>query len=288
MSANLLDDSIYAASKELRGRGAPDPEVLFLMGTGMGLLPSVLNAAWRLPLESVAGVPAAWRNATLVAADSGAATFWFIEDAPGERQGRLGPASDAPPWERAFPVWLAACSGATLCVHTSAGSRLQSAPDEVAQPALGIGRDHLNLSGSTPLFGLGESRLGPLFPDQTTVHHPFLRQRALSLANERGIAARESVLACTAGPTLETPAEREYYARAGADVAVQNLAGPLIAASHAGLACLAVVALLEDSGELDVARLLEGAESVAPALDELLEAMIPDLARVSLELREEA
>ncbi len=287
MSTNTLDESVYAASKELRGRGAPEPEVLFLMGTGVGLLPSGLSASWRLPLEGIAGIPAAWRASTLIAGEAHGATFWFLEDAPGERQGRLGAGHEEAHWTRAFPIWLAACSGATICVHTSAGSRLPTCDVGDGPPTLALGRDHINLSGSTPLFGLGESRLGALFPDQTTLHHTGLRRIAMRLAAKRGLHVIEAVLACTAGPALETPAEREFMARAGAEVSVQDLAAPLIAAAHSGLACLSIVALLDGDGELDVARLLTGAEALAPALEELLEALIPDLAKLAVELREE-
>lgn len=282
-----LDEAVFAASKELRGRGAPEPEVLMLLGTGLGLLPSTLEAEWRLPLESVAGVPRAWRGATLHAAEQHGAGFWMLEDAPGEGALGDGPRGAHPTWARAFPVWLAACSGATVLLHTSAGCRLPGREAQDEPPSLALGRDHLNLSGSTPLLGLGESRLGALFPDQTQVHHAALRRRALQHAQRHGLTAWEAVLACTAGPALETPAEREFLARVGGEVAVQDLAGPLIAAAHGGLACLALVAVLEERGGVDVARLLRGAEALAPALEELVEALVPDLAQIALELREE-
>ncbi len=288
MSSNPLDAAVFDASKELRGRGAPEPEVLFLLGTGLGLLPSKLSSSWRLPLESIAGVPTAWRGATLIAGDVRGVTFWLIEDAPHEEGGRVAAAMPSEhAWARAFPVWLAACSGATICVHTSAGTALGDDQPGAQPPVLAFGSDHLNLSGQTPLLGLGESRLGALFPDQTTVHHARLRERALWHAERLGIPSMQGVLACTSGPSLETPAERVYFQRAGGDVAVQDLAAPLIAAAHSGLSCLSIVGLLPQEPGIDVRRLLEGAEVIAPALEELIEALLPDLAQLSLELREE-
>jgi hypothetical protein len=47
------------------------------------------------------------------------------------------------------------------------------------------------------------------------------------------------------------------------------------------------VALLDPQGESLVESLLEGAEALAPALEELLVALVPDLAVVALELRED-
>ncbi len=285
MTSNVLDDSIYAASKELEGRGAPAPDVLFLLGTGVGLLPSSFDASWRLPLERVAGVPPIWRSSHLLAAESGGMSFWFIEDAPGENpRGGGHPAEE--PWARAFPVWLAACSGATVCVLTAAGSALPDESGATAEGKLALIRDHINFSGTTPLRGLGESRLGPLFPDQTQVHDAALRGAGLAHAERLGLPVVEGVVACTTGPALETPAERTFYARAGASVAVQDLAGPLIAMSHAGLACLAIVAVLDSGEDVDVAAMVAGADRLAPALDELLNVLTPHLADRALALRE--
>ena len=140
-------------------------------------------------------------------------------------------------------------------------------------------RDHINLSGSSPLIGLGESRLGPLFPDLTGLHDPLLRRQVLEAAERLGLSACEVVAACTAGPSLETPAERSWYARAGAEVSCQNLAAPLLAAAHAGLSVLAIINVI-DAGERpsDLARIASAADSMAPALEDLLLGCVPLLA----------
>lgn len=293
MSHPTLDESVYSASKELRGRGAPDPDVMFLMATGVGLLPSSFEVTWKLPLANVAGIPHAWRGQELIAAERRDATYWFLEDAPGESgfPSSGGASLIEAPWVPAFPAWLAACSGASLCVHTSAGSLLGDHSDP-GGPQLGLVRDHINLSGRTPLYGLGDSRVGPIFPDQSRIHNEGLRKSAVALAEKLGIQVLEGTVACTAGPAMETPAEQEFYARVGADFAVQNLAAPLIAMSHAGLACLAVVALLNDKSTPDgsvgeVRSILDRSEALAPAMEELLVALTPELSKLSFELREE-
>lgn len=290
MSLSALDESVYSASKELRGRGAPEPDVLMLMATGVGMLPGAFRATWRSPLESIAGIPRAWRGKTLISAEHGHATFWFLEDAPSEMEfpSSGATAREGAPWVAAFPTWLAACSGATLCVHTSAGSWLSEDGAPLESGKLGLVADHINLSGNTPLSGLGESRLGPLFPDQSLLHHAGLRRLAAQHAERLGLPLVEGVAACIAGPAIETPAERAYYAKCGATFAVQGLAPPLISMSHAGLACLGIVALIGGGdGPADVGSLVERSEELAPALDELLDALAPELATVAYELREE-
>lgn len=280
-----LDDCVDAAAQDLAGRDLPPPDVLLFLGTGLGTLPSALLGSVSTGLADIPGVPEIWREGELVHGQLAGARAWLLADAPGDLEFGEGGGPDNAPWERAFPIWLAAACGANLCVHTAAGGSLVS---DLRPPALGVLSDHLNLSGSTPLLGLGETRLGPLFPDQGHVHHAGLRAIACERARARGIDLSERVAACVAGPALTTPAERRWYARTGADLFVQGLAGPLLACAHAGLPTLTLVAVT-DSGEepLRMAELVQRAEQCAPALEEILLAMAPDLAAASAELAEE-
>jgi purine-nucleoside phosphorylase len=186
-----------------------------------------------------------------------------------------------------MPVWLAAAAGALACVHTSAGSALGVQPPRV--PCQGVLRDHVNFSGATPLLGLGESRLGPLFPDLSHLHHAGLRAAALERAEALGIPAWEAIAACTLGPALETRAERAMLAHLGADVSVPDLATPLLAAGHAGLAVLALVAVTDAHADgADVRSVLQAASVLQPALEDLLLALGPDLAETAARLAAES
>ncbi|MEW6072367.1 MAG: hypothetical protein AB1726_07165 [Planctomycetota bacterium] len=281
-----LDDRIRALRAELEACEVPAPDVLYLLATGLGELPDRLRAAVELPLAELAGVPAPWDTRVLHAGELGGAGAWLLEDAAGD------PLEHEPreAWVRGLPAWLAAASGAALCVHASAGSAL---PGEVAARApiggFGLVRDHLNLSGRTPLLGLGASALGPLFPDQTRLHHLGLRRAALGRAAARGHAAAEVVAACTAGPALETPAERRMLAILGADVAVQALGWPLLAAAHAGLAVLSIVAITDaGEGEPDIPGLVEAAGRLQPAMEDLLSALEEDVCGAVAARRREA
>lgn len=267
-----LDETVFPLRARLRTAGVPDPRALFLMGTGAGFLPSRLGAAVEVELGELCGECEPWNGAVLRAGQLGALPVWFLEDLSGE------PLADEPasPWMRAMPVWLAAAAGAELCVLTAAGSALPGVARRA--PYLAALRDHVNFSGSTPLLGLGESKLGPLFPDLTHLHHAGLRGALLERAEALGIAADEAVAACTLGPALETPAERTMLARLGAEVSVPNLATPLLAAGHAGLAVLAIVAVTDaGEGQADVRGVLAAAEVLQPALEDLLLALVPDL-----------
>ncbi len=266
-----LDAAVQRAHRAGQELGLPAPDALMAPSTGALAIAESLENAKALTLSDVDGVPARWARtgSRLFAGTLGGATLWIVEDAD-----EFGPMEGDLPWERAFPVWWAAAAGAVLFLHTSAGTSLKK--DGTGAAAIAPGTfvrlsDHINLSGSSPLSGLGESRLGPLFPDQTRVHNPKLGELADACAAERGVPFGTAVAACTLGPALSTPAELRWYAAAGADVAVQRLADPMIAAAHAGLSTLAICAVTDSADESPaVPTLIERAAAAAPVLDGLM------------------
>lgn len=264
MDAHPLDEACHATAAWLARHGACAPSALLLLGTGCGILPTRLENAGRAPLSRSA--PRPWSEALLHWGEFNGLALWMLDDAP------LEPEVGDPAWAHGFPVWLAAAAGASALVHTSAGVSLANERGEALPPgAIALVSDHLNLSGSSPLVGLAASQLGPMFPDQSHAHDAKLRRSALATCRKLGLDAREAVAACTLGPTLDTPAERRFFARAGADVAVSELAAPLLAAAHAGLGTLALVVVAARGEEsLDLARTTALAHAVAPALDDLL------------------
>lgn len=279
-SALGLDETVFPLRERLRVAGVPDPEVLFLMATGTGFLPARLSNAREVELGELCGECEPWNGQILRAGGLGGLAAWFLDDVSGEPLASSG-AADEPvsPWMRALPVWLAAAAGAQVLVHTSAGSALSAADrPALAVPGLAVLRDHLNFSASTPLLGLGESKLGPLFPDLSRLYHEGLRAAAHVRAATLGIPMAEAIAACTLGPALETPAERRMLAQLGADVSVPNLATPLVAAGHAGLAVLALVAVTDAcEGAADLKSVLAAATVLQPALEDLLLALVPEL-----------
>lgn len=284
MPPATLDHSVDAALAALQAQPFQKPAILYLLGTGLGTLPGALSGEREISLGELPGVPAAWSAAHLLAGELGGARVWLLEDAPGLLESGEGDAG-AQPWHRAYPVWLAAAAGASVCVITAAGG---SVTEDLPCGELAVLADHLNLSGTTPLEGLGETRLGPLFPDQSKLHHQGLRRLALEHARAQGLALSERVCACVARPALVTPAERRWIAASGGDLFVQGLADPLLACAHSGLVVLALVAVTDDGdGPLRIAELVARSEACAPALDEMLARLSASVAEVARELEED-
>jgi len=287
MQTPTLDAAVFPAAEALE-RSAGRPDALLWLGTGIETLVGRIEDPRRRTLGEFAGVPAPWRAAELVGGKLEGVAVWLLADAPGPLE--FGEESGGvPPWARAFPCWLARAAGARVCLHTSSGVALRGPEIEEPLPigALAAVSDHLNLSGRTPLLGMGATRLGPLFPDQSRVHDQRLRASALRWAASAGVELHEAVAACTTGPTLDTQAELAWLARTGARIAVQQLAGPLVACAHAGLSTLALVALTDDgSRPLELARLVDRAERAAPLVEDLVRGVMVEVARVAARQRE--
>ncbi|MAG62072.1 hypothetical protein CMO84_00945 [Candidatus Woesearchaeota archaeon] len=287
MDPMRLDECVAAAASQLDEEGVTAPQILFLLGTGTGTMVGSLLGARQTHMGQVEGVPMIWGEQTLHSGRMGGLPIWLLEDAPGDLEFGEGGGPTQPPWERAFPVWLAAEMGARLCLFTSAGGSLVQ---DLRPGQLAVLRDHINLSGTTPLLGMGQTRLGPLFPDQSELHNEALRALALERSTERGISLSSRIGACVQGPALSTPAERAWFASTGAELFAQGMAGPLMACAHAGLTALTLVAITDgpvpgdaDPQGLNMAELVASAETAAPALEDLVQSLLPDLGRVASE-----
>ncbi len=286
---DALAAGVKAVHRSLTEQGAPAPEALLLLATGTSILDGELEQAEAWRLGECADCPEPWRGVLLRSGVREGIALWVLEDVGAE----AAAADPTVPWWPAFPIWLAAKAGARLCVHVSAGAasrrapRAGTGPSEGTQPHFLFASDHINLSGTNPLLGLGECALGPLFPDQSAVHHAPLRQAALARAHTLGLSASEGVVLCTQGPMLETPAERHMHETLGAAGSVQSLAAPLIAAAHAGLPVLSVTCLLASEepaqaeradAPIDVSYLTARALEARPLTQRLLLALLTDVA----------
>ena len=291
MPALHLDDAVYPAAAALREAGLPVPRVLLLAGTGLGVLPASLKDLRSMDLADLPGTPRAWQEGLLHAGSLGDCSVWMLEDAPDEIIFGEGGGLERPAWERAWPVWLGASSGAQIMLYTAAGVALHAAgqASSLETGSLAVLTDHVNLSGRTPLLGLGQTSLGPLFPDQSQLHHRALLASAQKHAQRLGIPLSEALAACLVGPSLATPAELRWLGNSGFQVAVQGLADPLIAAAHAGLATLALIAIADRAdAPLRMAELIERADRCAPALEDLIGALDGDLLQAAQHLELES
>ena len=106
--------------------------------------------------------------------------------------------------------------------------------DDLEPGDLVLLRDHINLTGQSPLIGTNDDRLGPRFPDMSTVYPPHLREIAHEVAAAAGTHLKEGVYAWFTGPAYETPAEVRMAKRLGADLVGMSTVPEAVAATHMG------------------------------------------------------
>ncbi len=194
--------------------------------------------------------------------------------------GRVHAYEGYPASEIAFPVRVAATLGVQTMIVTNVSGGIE--------PSFSMGeivaiRDHINLTGASPLVGPNDERLGPRFIDMSEPYAPALRGLAATVAKERfGAPLREGVYVAMSGPSYETPAEVRMLRILGADLVGMSTVHEVIAARHAGLAVLGLSMVANPAAGIQGAPLVHedvtaAATAGAARMGELLEAVVTRL-----------
>jgi purine-nucleoside phosphorylase len=171
-------------------------------------------------------------------------------------------------------VRTAVAAGCQVVVLTNAAGGIRE-DYQVGQPVLI--RDHLNLTGRSPLGGPPPpDGYPPRFTDLTDLYSA--RLRTLAAAADAGLA--EGVYAALPGPHYETPAEIRMLRTLGADLVGMSTVLEAIAARHLGAEVLAIslvsnlAAGLAPHG-LDHAEVVAAGKEAAGRMGSLLAGLLP-------------
>lgn len=192
------------------------------------------------------------------------------------------------------PAHVAAAAGSRVLVLTNAAGGLR---DGLAVGDLVLIRDHLNMTGRSPLTG-------PVFVDLVDAYSPALRAAAADAiaaaasahtaapdgtadpANTAAPAARptEGVYAAMPGPQYETPAEIGMLRTLGADLVGMSTVPETIAARGLGLDVVAVslvtnLAAGVTGQPLDHTEVLAAGAAGGARLTTALRALVPAVSR---------
>jgi len=168
-------------------------------------------------------------------------------------------------------VRTAVAAGCQVVVLTNAAGGIY----QVGQPVLI--RDHLNLTGRSPLTG---SPPPPGYPSRFVDLTDLYSSRLRTLATGTDNALAEGVYAALPGPHYETPAEIRMLRTLGADLVGMSTALEAIAARHLGAEVLAIslvsnlAAGLAPHG-LDHAEVLAAGQAAIGRMGSLLAGLLP-------------
>ena len=217
----------------VRARTDLVPEVGIVLGSGLGGLADDLEDAVAIPFAELPGWPAATapgHAGRLLLGTLGGRTVVML-------QGRFHIYEGNDPGLVIQPVLLFGQLGARIVVLTNAAGGLD--------PSFGPGtlmvmRDHINLTGRSPLIGPNADELGPRFPDLTDAWDPQLRERLHAAGVAEGIVLEEGIYVGLTGPTYETPAEVRMLAGLGGHAVGMSTVLECIAARWVGLSVCGV------------------------------------------------
>jgi purine-nucleoside phosphorylase len=183
--------------------------------------------------------------------------------------GRIHAYEGHPPASIVHGVRMAVLAGCTTVILTNAAGALRPGL-AVGQPVLI--RDHLNLTGRSPLTGLPHRDGIPSpFVDLTDLYSSRLRQQAHAATSP----LPEGVYAGLLGPSYETPAEIAMLRTLGADLVGMSTVLEAIAARHLGAEVMGLSLVTNAAAglggpALDHAEVLAAGQASAPALGDLI------------------
>ena len=267
-----LLDALEAA---VRARTDLVPVAGIVLGSGLGSLADDVEDAIAIPFEDLPGWPAATAPGhvgRLLLGRLGGKPVVMLH-------GRLHMYEGNDPGLVVQPVLLFQRLGAQLVVLTNAAGGVD--------PAFGPGtlmviRDHLNLTGRTPLLGPNADAIGPRFQDLTAAWDPGLREGLLAAGRAEGVELAEGVYAGLLGPQYETPAEVRMLRTLGADAVGMSTVLECIAARWSGLRVCGVSLVTNAgagySGEpLSHEEVLAAGAEAGPRLARVIRRFVADL-----------
>jgi purine-nucleoside phosphorylase len=243
---------VDAAVSFLRARVGEPARLGLVLGSGLRDFAKELEGRTEVAMTAVPGWPSPrveGHGGSLVAGELGGLRVFCLT-------GRVHLYEGFSPAEVVRAVRTLARLGVDTVVLTNAAGGIA---EGLLPGDLMVLRDHLNLTGCSPLVGPAEPALGPRFPDQSAVYDRELA--SVLRAVDAGL--REGVYAGLLGPSYETPAEVRMLRVLGADAVGMSTVAEAIALNALGVR-VAAVSL--------ISNLAAGISSRPLAHDEVVEA----------------
>lgn len=248
------------------------PEILLVLGSGLGELGSQVEKPLVVPYEQIPHM----KRST---APGHEGQFVFGELAGKNvavMQGRLHSYEGWSFADTVYPLRLMHLLGAEMLLVTNAMGAVNT---DFQVGDIMLITDHIKMFAGSPLTGPNLDDFGPRFPDMSHVYTPALQQLARKAAGELGIRLREGVYMYFPGPQFETPAEIRAARILGADAAGMSTVPEVIAAAHCGMKVLGF-SLCSNmaAGVLDQPltheEVLEAGQAAAPRFTALIKACL--------------
>lgn len=237
----LRKGEVKTAIEFIRARTRISPGVGVVLGSGLGAFGDRLTSKEIIPYAEIPGFPL-----PTVPGHSGHLLIGQLKESRlTVLQGRCHLYEGYSAAQVTFPIQVLASLGIRVLIVTSAAGAVSN---KLSPGEMMLIRDHLNLTGETPLRGVREGDRS-VFVDLTSAYDAALMEVATKIAGEMGIRCSRGVLASVMGPSYETPAEVAMLRSLGADAVCMSTVPEVIMARYLDLRVLGVVLITNRAAE---------------------------------------
>jgi len=263
------------AAEFLSKRGGIIPRIAIVLGSGLGAVAERIENPITIPYAEIPHFPR-----STVEGHSGKLITGGLSGIPVVvMQGRVHGYEGYTPDEVTFPIRVLGRLGIETVIVTNAAGGIRA---NFEQGQLVLISDHINFTGSNPLIGANDARLGARFFDMTEAYSSRLRGLANSTAERAGFTMPEGVYICVTGPSYETPAEIRAFRTTGADLVGMSTVHEVIVARHMGMEVLGISCVTNMAAgilkqQIDHAEVMETGVRVQERLGNLLATLVPEI-----------
>jgi len=261
-------DKIVEASEFIKSKIDVTPEVGIVLGSGLGDFAEGIDKSVVIPYDDIPHF-----KKVKVKGHAGNLVAGMVSGkAVAVLQGRYHFYEGHDIKDVVFPVRVLCSLGIKDIALTNAAGGINGA---FAPGDLMVITDHINMMGENPLTGDNDERLGPRFPDMSTIYDKAQSEKIISTARSLSISVKSGVYAGLMGPSYETPAEIRMLKAVGADSVGMSTVPEAIAAKHMGIrvmgiSCITNFAAGITENPLDHKEVTETADRVKEDFIELL------------------
>jgi len=222
-----VEFQVLKAAQYLQRHIKRPAKIAVVLGSGLGSFVDRVNVEKSIPYSEIPSFPE-----STVEGHSGAFVIGKVNNVSVYvMQGRFHYYEGKSLQEVTFPIRVLKKLGMTKLILTNAAGILNE-KFKVGETMLI--RDHINFTGTNPLFGKNWDKWGPRFPNLTHAYDRKMIEIAKSTALQNKFSLQEGVYVWFSGPTYETPAEVRLLQKFGADATGMSTVPEVIVANHQG------------------------------------------------------
>jgi len=270
-----LREKIKEAREFIQSKARIKPRIGMILGTGLGALVKEIEIEMKLPYQNIphfAVSTTPGHEGNLILGRLAGKTIIAM-------QGRFHSYEGYSLEEVTFPLRVMKETGINILIESNAAGGMN--PNFKAGDLMTI-TDHINLTGSNPLIGPNDDRLGPRFVDMCEPYDKKLIELCERVALKEKIKIHRGVYVGVTGPNLETAAEYRFLRLIGADAVGMSTVPEVIVAKHSGLRVLGISCITDECipdrlKPVDLHQLLKIAKLSEPQMTRLIKGILGEI-----------